>query len=283
MKINIWLNDYYNRYNLSVKKTYSHIDVELFNSIIDSLSDDDLIILRGEPTIHPFLWQILNKLNNKNYILSTESSKPEPLVKYKKHIPYLSFRYDGFMNDVIRGKRPLTLNMFTILSEFSARETTLRLEYTISPYNLEFLEADILNLRLLVSKYSRMKQPYFVIYQQSEIYDQTSYAWTSLSKNKIQELNKKSLLTEKNLKFFDAWLNKRETPCMSPRNEIVIDSSGIVRLCHSLRFHETLGDLKNDSLSSILEKSSQVRNNAIECPLRKQCWMAYHYKDNVYG
>ena len=281
MKINIWLNNYYNKYNVSVKQSYNHIGVKLFHKIIDGTNKDDLIILRGEPTIHPFLWQLLNKLENRNYILSTESNQSKPLISYKKQIPYISFRYDGFLNDKIRGNRPLSLNMNEILKEFSGRETRFRIEYTISSFNIEYLDADILILSKMMRQYSRMKEPYFIIYQQSEIFDQLDYIWTPLSHEKIIELNKNSLLTKRTLTFFSAWLNKKDFNCISPRNEITIDSYGKVRLCQSLRFYDIIGDLQKENYIDILNNTKEIRQNAIECPMRKQCWLAYHSKDNV--
>lgn len=281
MKVNIWLNDYYNKYNSVPLDVYNHIEIDIFNNIIDSLSEDDLIILRGEPTIHPFLWQILNKLEGKNYILSTESAQSKSLVNYKKQIPYISFRYDGFSNDQIRGNRPLSLNMNEILREFSGRKTKFRIEYTISPFNLEFLETDILILNKMFNKYSEMKEPYFVIYQQSEIYNQHDYIWTPLSHNKIIELNKKSLLTKRTLTFLSSWLNKKNYNCISPQKEFVIDSFGKVRLCQSMRFHEVIGDLQKNNFKEIIEKTKEIRQGALECPMRNQCWLAYHCKDNA--
>jgi MoaA/NifB/PqqE/SkfB family radical SAM enzyme len=283
LKINIWLNDYHNKYNQSPKSNYNHADVNLINKIVDESSEEDVFILRGEPTIHPFLWQILNKLQNKNFILSTESANTDNLISYKKNIPYLSFRWDGFINDKIRGKRPLTLNMQKILSSLSSKETQLRVEYTISPYNLEYLDIDMIILQKMMNEYSRMKQPYFVIYQQSEIYDYNGYIWTPLSKEKISQLNSKGLFTEKTMKFFDSWINKRDYSCTAPRNELTIDYQGDARLCQSMRFHEIIGNVNLDSLQDIISSSKSIRDKASECPFRKQCWLAYHYKDNVNG
>lgn len=283
MKINIWLNDYYNKYGQSQKSIYNQIDVSLFNKIVDESEEDDLLILRGEPTIHPFLWQLLNKVQHKNWILSTEAATINNIINYKKPIPYLSIRWDGFMNDNIRGKRPLTLNIQKLLSEFSGRDTKLRIEYTISPYNLEYLDADMVLLQKMMLQYSKMKEPYFIIYQQSQIYNYSGYIWTPLSKEKIKQLNSKGLFTDKTMKFFDSWLNKRDYSCISPRQEIVIDYEGNVRLCQSMRFHDVIGNIKNESLQDIIDNTIELRNKASECPLRKQCWLAYHYKDNVNG
>ena len=283
MKINIWLNNYYSKYGPVVLRPNQHIEVGLFNQVIDLTNEDDLIILRGEPTVHPFLWQLLNKLQGRNFILSTESSNPSSLINYKKDIPYISFRYDGYLNDQIRGSRPLSINMAKILQKFSGEETTLRIEYTISPYNLDFLDADTLLMRKMLDQYSKMKEPYFVIYQQSEIYNQTGYIWTPLSKEKIVELNKRSLLTKKTLQLFNAWINKADYSCTALRDEIVIDPEGKVRLCQSMRFNEIIGDLNTSSLTDIVDNSKEKRSQASECPMRKQCWLAYHYKENVSG
>ena len=281
MKINIWLNDYYNRYNLSPKNQYNHIDVELFHKIIDETNKEDLIILRGEPTIHPFLWQLLNKLEDRNYILSTESTNINPLINYKKNIPYISFRFDGYQNDQIKGQRSLSLNMNKIISEFSGKQTILRIEYTISPYNMEYLDADMMLIRKIVNQHSKMKNPYFVIYQQSEIYNHQGYIWTPLSKEKINQLNKFGLLSQRSMKFFDAWLNKRDYSCLSPRNQLVIDYNGDVRLCQSMRFYDIIGSVKEENLQDIVNNTKSTRDKASECPMRQQCWLAYHYKDNV--
>lgn len=283
MKINIWLNDYYNRYNLLPKDTYSHIDVDLFSSIIDDTNENDLIILRGEPTIHPFLWQLLNKLQDRNFILTTECAQTNNLLNYKKSIPYLSFRWDGFLNDQIRGKRPLTINMKKLLAEFSGHETQLRVEYTISPYNLEYLDVDMLILQKMMLEYSKMKQPFLVVYQQSQIYNQEGYVWTPLSRDKIKDLNSKGILTQKTMKMLDGWLKKTDYSCIAPQSELTIDNQGRVRICQSLRFGDIIGDLKNNSLQDIITNTEEIRSDTAECPLKNQCWLAYHYKDNING
>lgn len=281
MKIDIYLNDYFNKYNNPIKSTDSYQQLD-FSTIKKIYNYDDLFILRGEPTIYPYLYQVLDLFkDSKNYILTTEATQIESLINYRQQIPYISISYDGYMNDEIRGHRGLTLNIISLLKHLSETSTTTRFCYTINPSNLEWIQIDIKILQKFVSTYSNMKAPYFSIYQKSVIFGEPNFVWTPLSKEVIDQLNASGLLTQKNLTYLRSWFNKAEYSCTSPQEEIVVMPDSTVRLCQSLRSSEVLGNLQTQQLSDILTSSQQIRKDAENCPFKYQCWLAYHHKDNL--
>lgn len=280
MKISLFLNDYFVSYNKPSLISQQQLD----RGIIQSLyNEQDLFILRGEPTLRPDFKQILDIFKNKNYILTTHLEDVDKLLSYDRTIPYLSIYWDGFLNDTIRGRKPYTTNLIYLLNAFKSKNTIQRLSYTISQYNISFLDIDALTMQKFLSLYPKMKQPYFNIYQKGYYYNNEQFTWPPLSRDHISLLNKHGILTQKNLDYLLRWITKEDYQCTSVENEITIMPDATVRLCQSHRIVESLGSLKEKSLSQILEENKENIQKAKLCPLREQCWFAHHNKDNISG
>lgn len=280
MKISLFLNDYFVSYNKPSLISQQQLD----RGIIQSLyNEQDLFILRGEPTLRPDFKQVLNIFKNKNYILTTHLEDVDKLLSYDKTIPYLSIHWDGFLNDTIRGRKPHTTNLIYLLNAFRSKNTIQRLSYTISQYNISFLDVDALIIQKFLSLYPKMKQPYFNIYQKGYYYNNEQFTWPPLSREHISLLNKHGVLTQKNLDYLLRWITKEDYQCTSVENEITIMPDATVRLCQSHRIVESLGSLREKSLSQILEENKENIQKAKLCPLREQCWFAHHNKDNISG
>ncbi|MEA3499847.1 MAG: hypothetical protein U9R41_02335, partial [Candidatus Marinimicrobia bacterium] len=208
MKINIWTNNLFVSHNKPIPKE-ENISLKHFKKTVNS--DEHLYILRGDPTIHPNFYEMIKALQNKNFIVSTHCLNSSVLIKNKQHIPYLVIKWDGLKNDILKGNNNLTYNMFKILDMYSRNENvTLRIEYTISNKNIDWLLTDIAILRKLFSVYDNMKQPYFVINQQTEVLNQDEYTFVPFGADHLDILNKTGLLTQKNLDYLKASIDKKD-------------------------------------------------------------------------
>jgi MoaA/NifB/PqqE/SkfB family radical SAM enzyme len=279
MKIDIYLNDYFTAYYRPCpdKSRLTNISFDVLTKL-NTL--DATFIFRGEPTLNSYLHDILDLYKDKSYILSTDGTNPDPLINYKGKIPYLSIRYDGYMNDTLRRNNKLSYNVMKLLEAFKNKETILRIEYVISNHNLNWLKLDLDIIRNYLSIYPNMKQPYFVLYQKSDVFTEPNFIWTPLSKEVIDLINTKNLFTQSSLNSLMAWYNKTPYRCTAPQNNIIVWYDGTMRLCQSHRCKEIIGNLLTDDLS-IIEKTLDIRSATGDCPFRDQCWIAYHHKDNI--
>lgn len=245
-------------------------------------TENNFFVLRGEPTLYKELHDLLYHLHKKDYVLTTDGEKVEALFAYKGPIPYVSFNYDGFVNDTLRGNRNyLTRNIIRALDFYTGKKTQTRLSYTINPWNREWFKVDVQILRHFLEKYPSMKKPYFLIFQQGVFFMQVEFSWQPIDVKMIDDLNKASLLTEKNIRMLAAYYDKAAYVCSAPQDEVVITPDGYVRLCMSYRMNDILGNLNEQSFDEIIEQSKETRFGALECPLRGKCYLAHHYKHNV--
>ena len=278
MKINIYLNDYRQKYRGPVPPTTKTISYDLIKKVV---SPSHTYVLRGEPTLREDLGNILDLFPKKNYILTTDGSNVQPLIDYQNTIPYVSFNWDGYHNDFIRGCRPLSFNIHKALEYLKNKKTITRIEYKISSNNLGTLKNDAHQLRLMLDLYPRMKQPYFLIMQQAEIFNEKKFIWTALGKGQINNLNKMSLLTQDTLNYMNKWVDKKSYSCSAPQDELVINYDGTVRMCQSFRFNEIIGNVSDNTLDEIIEETKAKRKGCTSCSFKKECWLAYHYKHNI--
>lgn len=279
MKISLFLNDYFVNYNKKPIQSQQVLD----RGIIQELyNDHDLFILRGEPTLRSDFKQVLDIFKkNKNYILTTHLEDVNPILNYDRTIPYISVHWDGMLNDIMRGRNPYTANMFYLFNSLKNKETILRISYTISQYNLGFLDVDAKAIKKFLSIWPKMKQPYFNLYQKGYYYNNEQFTWPPLSKEHVSLLNKEGVLTPKNLEYLLGWIAKFDYQCTAVQNEVTILPDATVRLCQSHRIVESLGSLKEKSLQEILEENKESIQKTRTCPLREQCWLANHRKDNL--
>ncbi len=280
MKINLFLNDYRPVYNGEENKIGNHMPLALIQKIY---RPEHQYILRGEPTEHPKIRELLDVFTAKNYILTTEVSQLKPLTGYRGEIPYISFSYDGFQNDQIRsGNRNLTNNVLKALEHFSKKQTIMRIEYVISPYNYEWFGVDLVIIKKMMNLYPAMKQPYFVTYHEGDFFKQKEFAWVPLTQDAINRANATGMLSQKNLDFLNAFIQKKEYACVAPSEELVVFADGSVRTCMSYRIDEILGNLNDSTLEEIIESSKTLRENCSSCQFRKSCFVAYHFKENIF-
>lgn len=281
MKIDLFINDYvpvYQRKNTQTN-TLKNISLDLVKKIY---RPEHFYVLRGEPTEHPKFRELLDIFTEKNYILMTEASKLSALIGYQGEIPYISFSYDGFQNDQIRGNRNLTYNVMKALEFFSQKNTQLRIEYIISQNNYEWFEVDLVILKKLMSLYPKMKQPYYVLFQEGDYFKKKDFTWIPLTEQAVLRANALGLLTQKNLDFLKAYLDRKEYSCIALKNEIIIMSDGTVRLCLSHKFNEIIGNINSSTLEDIINSTQPIRNECEGCEFRLSCWLAYHYKESIY-
>ncbi len=158
---------------------------------------------------------------------------------------------------------------------------TTRLCYTITKTNLRWIKADAEIMVNFYAEYPNLKKPYFVIYQQTEIYNQEVFTWVGIGKETVKMLNHKSLLSNKNLAFLNAWLDKVDYDCYSPQSEMVMAWDGTLRMCQSMRFGEEIGNIEDEPLDEIIESTIDMRNDCLKCAYRTQCWLSFHFKDNI--
>lgn len=278
MKITIYLNDYKQKYRGPVPSIKENLSYDLIKKIV---SPEHTYILRGEPTLREDLGNILDLFKKKNYILTTDGSNVQPLIDYKKTIPYIAFNWDGYMNDIIRGHRPLSFNIQKALEYFKNKKTITRIEYKISSSNLATLKNDAYHLRQMLDLYPRMKRPYFLLMQQAEIFDEHNFLWIALGKEHISNLNKMSLLTADTFNYMLSWANKKSYSCVAPQNELTINYDGSVRICQSFKFKEVIGNINDSTLDEIIASTEAIRKACTSCSFKNECWLAYHYKENA--
>jgi MoaA/NifB/PqqE/SkfB family radical SAM enzyme len=280
LKINVFLNNKFVKYKTPLNITES-LDYKKFLDITAFARDGKhLIILRGEPVLYPRFEDALTELKDVNHMLTTEGYNIERLLAFPRTIPYLSFLYDGFKNDEIK-QAPLAANVFRAIEALSNKQSIFRFNYTISPYNLDWLVVDAQIMRQYITKYKNMARPFFNIYQQGMFYGEANFSWTPLTKVLIDFLNQTMVLTENELKSMNAWLAKQPYECISPQNNMTVLPDGTVKLCMSHRMNETIGDLNKVSFSEVVAMSEEIRKSTASCPFRFSCWMSYHFKDNV--
>ena len=282
VKIDIFLNNAFPRYGRQPMedKDIKHADLKHIKRAIKS--GEHQYILRGEPTLYPYLYEVLDALQGKDFILTTSGFNCEVLFNYGGKIPYLVVNYDGFLNDSIRNNFTLTYNIMKLIGFFANKEeTTTRICYTISKMNLNWLKPDAEILVKIYELYPNIKKPYFVIYQQTEIYNQEAFAWVGLGLESVKMLNHKGLMSEKNLAYMNAWLMKEDYECVSPQGEMVLAWDGKFRMCMSMRFAEEIGDIEVDSLEEIIESTKDQRAACTTCAYKKNCWLSHHFKDNI--
>jgi len=186
------------------------------------------------------------------------------------------------MNDNIRGRKPFTSDLIYLLTSLKSADTIQRLSYTMSQYNLPFIDVDALFIKKLLTIFPKMKQPYFNIYQKGYYYNNEQFTWPAISRENLKTLNEQGVLTQKNFEYLLRWITKEDYQCTSIQNEITIMPDATVRLCQSHRIVESLGSLKEKTLQEILNENSENLKKAENCPLREQCWFGNH-KDNIYG
>ena len=281
MKINLFINDYVPVYQrkLNQTNTLKNISLELVKKIY---RPEHTYVLRGEPTEHPKFRELLDIFTEKNYILMTEASKLSSLIGYQGEIPYISFSYDGFQNDQIRGNRNLTYNVMKALEHFSQKDTQLRIEYIISQNNYEWFEIDVVILKKLMSLYPKMKQPYYVLFQEGDYFKKKDFTWVPLTEQAVLRANALGVLTQKNLDFLKAYLERKEYSCIALKDEIIVMSDGTVRLCLSHKFNEIIGDINSSTLEDIISSTQPIRDACVGCEYKLSCWLAYHYKESIY-
>lgn len=283
MKVDIYLNNILPRYNRSPVDPSSaeHISLKHVKRLLKS-NEDHLFILRGEPTLYPYLYELLDALQGKQFIVITSGFEPEKLIRYPKKIPYLVLNYDGFLNDKIRNNPSLTRNTLKLLDHFGNNmNMTTRIQYTISKHNLGWMKADAEIIIKMYDQYPNLKKPYFVVYQQTEVYNEEVFTWVGIGKETVSLLNHKGLLSQKNLSYLNAWLNKEEYKCISPQKEMVLSWDGTFRTCQSMRFGEIIANIEDDTFDEIIETTKPMREDCLECAFRQQCWLSFHYKDNI--
>ena len=275
MKLSIYLNNYFVKYNKKQTPPTENLSIKILKDLSET---DHQFIFRGEPTYRNDLPKILKLFRRKDYILTTDATDVDKILEFDKSIPYLSVKWDGINNDMIRGEKPLSLNMNRLFERVNYQQA--RIEYTFSPYNKDSWEYDLAQLEYFMKKY-KLKQPYFSMYQQGQIYNEENFKWLNITKEFISKLNHKGLLTQKTLDYLNNWTKKQLYTCTSPQNELVIMYDGSVRLCQSHRMNEVIGSLKDNTLDEVIKTSEDIRKQAEGYPLRQQCWLSYHYKDNV--
>jgi MoaA/NifB/PqqE/SkfB family radical SAM enzyme len=280
-KINIFLNNIFPRYNQTPmsESEYVHASLKHVKRVIKD--DDTQYILRGEPTLYPYLYEVLDALQGKNFVLTTSGYNPDVLFRYKGKIPYLSLNYDGFINDKLRNAN-LSRNIIRILDFYGQRDDmTTRIQYTISKMNLPWIKADAEILLGMYAEYKNIKKPYFIIYQQTEIFNQEVFTWVGLGPDTVKMLNHKGLLSKKNLAFMNAWMDKVDYDCVAPRDEMVMAWDGTFRMCMSMRFGQNIGNIEEEPIEEIIESTEDMRAECSTCAFRSQCWLAFHFKDNI--
>lgn len=278
MKINIYCNDYFITYNQKQKTEIKNLRTGYIKGVSNK---EDYFILKGEPTLHYDFNAILDSFD-KNYILTTHGNSYEKIIEYPGTIPYISFHWDGFNNDLIKGHDRLTLNIMECLQFLQSKPTVTRIAYTISPHNIKWLSADLVIMKKMMEQYPNMKQPYFMLYQEGEYYNQKNFVWTNITKEQIDLINKTGLLTENNKNYLFAWLKHQDYPCISPQKNITVLPDATVRMCQSYRMKEIIGDLNNNNLSEIISSTIEKRKEMQNCEYKYTCWFACHYKENIY-
>ena len=281
MKISLFLNDYYVNYNKKPLLSQQQLDRNIIQQVYN---EEDLFILRGEPTLRPDMKQILDIFKNKkNYILTTHLEDVDKILGYERTIPYISVNWDGFLNDNMRGRKPYTTNMIHLFNSMRSKKTILRVNYTISQHNIAYIDADARIMKRFLSIYPKMKQPYFNVYQKGLYYNNEQFTWPPVGRETVKMLNNEGVLTQKNFEYLLRWITKQDYQCSAVEGEVTILPDATVRLCQSHRIVDMLGDLKEKSLSEILEGNREKIQKAKTCPLREQCWFAHHNKDSIHG
>jgi len=282
MKIDIYCNDYFMRYNAAQldKDSLKQLRSGYIRGIVN---EEDMFILRGEPAFHYDFKYILDSFKKQNYILTTHGNNADAIISYDRKIPYISFNWDGFINDSIKGHKPLTSEITRTLQYLNSTDTVVRIAYTISPFNIKWLATDAVVLRKMMDAYPKMKQPYFMLYQEGTYYSQDEFTWTSISYEDVNNLNKLGLLTEKNLSYLLSWINRKDYQCTAPINDVVIMSDATVRTCQSYRMSEVLGSLDVNNLPDIISQTKEKRSSLINCEYKERCWFACNLKDSLYG
>jgi len=279
MKINLFVNDMLTQYRSYVRtKTITNMDIELIKKIY---RPEHQYVIRGEITLHPKCREILDIFVAGNYVLMTEGDNATALIGYQGKIPYISFSYDGFMNDQIRNNQDLTYNMMKMLDYFSGKDTQLRTEYIISPHNYSWYNVDLLIMKQLMLQYPKMKQPYFVMFQDGDYFSQKEFTWVPYTQAALNRANAVGLLTQKNLDFLNAFLLRKEYACTALKNEIIIMNDGTVRTCLSHKITNIIGNVNTQSLEDVIVSTQPIRDACIECEYKLSCYLAYHYKDSI--
>jgi len=282
MKINLFLNNYFTQYN----KNFMRPKVNFPISLLEKLSNKHFIILRGEPTLYKEFQEVLTYLNRNDfqYLITTDAENPIQLITYKGPIQYVSFNYDGLLNNSLRGNRLyLQKNILKICDFLTSKKSLMRLNYTISPFNRETFYADIGILNYIKTKYPRMKRPYFSIYQQGPYFVQEQFIWTPIDVGMIDKLNKASLLTDRSLRQLVAYHDRATYKCIAPENELNITPDGKVHLCLSYKFNDIIGNLNTQTLQEIINDSKDERDGCGDCQHKEKCFLANHFKDNING
>lgn len=278
MKVNIYCNDYFMKYN----KAQVDSVVNLRSGFIRGVANEtDTFILRGEPTLHYDFNHILSSFSKNNYILTTHGNNADAIINCDRRIPYVSFNWDGFLNDNIKGHRPLTSEIMRTLQYLRSKDTIVRIAYTISPFNVKWLSTDAVILKKMMDMFPNMKQPYFMLYQEGTYYSQPDFTWTSITKEDLASLNRLGVLTKKNFDYLLAWINHKEYQCIAPQNDITIMNDATVRMCQSYQMNKIIGNLNDNNLQEIIASSLEERKKMINCEYKDKCWFACHLKDNI--
>ena len=277
MTIHIYLNNYM---PYSPSRTLTQLDYNVLKPLIQD--PKNTYILHGEPTLYPFLHETLNQLQGKDFILTTDCCEPGVLTRYTKDIPYLALNYDGFMNDTIRNKAGLTNNVISTINIMKERVKTLRLSYTISHANVDWVDADTSILfRLWQDNLKNMKQPFLSVIQQAEVYSLDKFTWIGINADYIKKWNSKGLLTQTNYDYLNTYISLPTEPCTSVLTDSTVAWDGTVRMCMSHRMFETLGDLRQQSFDEIMFSSAEKRQACSNCAYKGQCWLSHHLKNNI--
>jgi len=133
-----------------------------------------------------------------------------------------------------------------------------------------------------MSLYPKMKQPYYVLFQEGDYFKNKEFNWIPITEQAVLRANALGILTQKNLDFLKAYLDRKEYSCVSLKDEIIIMPDGTVRTCLSHRLKEIIGDVNIQSLEDIITITQPIREACVGCEYKLSCWLAYHYKDSIY-
>ena len=255
MKIHLFLNDL---------KSKKQLDRNIISKIYNT---KDLFILRNDITKRHTFVENLEKLTRKNYIIISKVTNTKVFNQYDGDIPYISLIGYGLYED----RRHLD-KIIKLCDKFKGKNTKLRINYVITDRDIGKFTVDTAILKSLIIRYN-MLQPYFDLIQKGDFFGQEKYIYPLFNENLLNKLNKTGLLTQKNFDYLSGYINKTQSTCNVGDN-ITIYPDGTLRLCHSHRCQEVLGNLKKTHIADIIDNNKEKIDEAKNCFMLQSCWIS---------
>ena len=255
-----------------------YLNKKVIFDIVDKYRNHEFVFSGGECLLHPDFYEIVaycSELNVNFLILSNGIG----FWGIRRAIYYgaerITLSVDGYNHDVIRGAKG-NLDLIKKIVKGFSKLIDIRLAYTVCDDN--DLEKDQQLLKELIMMGAN-KNVYYILVRDAEAFNiEKSFNQHRLKiPANLDRFDTMSLTSKKYLLSYSSSIKK----CLSPQFYFSIFEDGNVRYCQSYNYGMILGNVNNESIEDIIEKSRWILDKSNSCNYKDRCWAACHRRYDV--